>query len=82
MFFQIKFLLFVYFIFLVIWLGIFFVAIYHILKFGFKNTLTFVVTFIFVAVAILMLYFSFLYINDIDWDREINIMEEINFKII
>lgn len=71
--FQLILLLYIYYGFLVIW-GLFFLAlVYHMFKFGFKNIMTFVLTFIFIAVAALMLNTSFVYISQIDWNKSINI---------
>jgi hypothetical protein len=44
-------------------------------KFGFKNFTTFFTTFVFISVAFVMLYFSFGYINKIDWKTEVTVFE-------
>lgn len=71
--FQLIIFLYIYYGFLAIW-GLFFLAlVYHMFKFGFKNFMTFLLTFIFIAVAVLMLNTSFIYIAKIDWSKNINI---------
>ena len=67
--------LYIYYAFLALW-GIFFLAgLYHMFKFGFKNFMTFLSTFIFFVIAVIMLLVSFYYINQIDWDINIAVFE-------
>lgn len=73
--FELKIFLYIYYAFLCVW-GLFsLAAIYHMLKFGFKNFTTFITTFLFIAVSVLMLYTSFNNINKINWAEEISIFE-------
>ena len=60
-------------IFLLLWFIISIVAVYHMLKFGFKNFTTFATTILFVGVSVAMLYFSYTYIIEIDWQTEITL---------
>ncbi len=65
--------LYIYYGFLFVW-GLLFLAVtYHMLKFGLKNFLTFFITFIFIAVAVLLLYVSNIYIDQIDWSQTVTI---------
>ena len=80
--FQLIIFLYIYYILLATW-GLFFLAlVYHMFKFGFKNFSTFLLTFIFIAVAILMLNTSFIYISKIDWNKSINIWGAVSSPIL
>jgi hypothetical protein len=72
--FQLSILLFIYLGFLVVWLVLFMVALFHMLKFGFKNFMTLFTTFIFAAVAVLMLMATSAFIAQIDWSSEITVL--------
>ena len=72
---PLKIFLYIYFAFIVFWLIMCVVAIYHMFKFGFKNFTTFLSTFIFVVVTLLLLSSSYYYISQIDWEFNISIME-------
>lgn len=63
----------IYYAFLVVWLIFCLVALYHLLKYGFKNLVTLGVIIIFITISALLLLTSFFYINQIDWSTEINI---------
>jgi hypothetical protein len=65
--------LYIYYGFLVIWGFLFLALVYHMFKFGFKNFPTFLYTFIFIIVAILMLNASFFFISKIDWTKTVNL---------
>lgn len=67
--------LYVYYAFLVAWSLVCLVALYHMLKFGMRNFTTFFVTFIFIGIAVLMLYSSFYFINQIDWSLRVSVFE-------
>jgi hypothetical protein len=80
---PLTYFLYAYYVFLVVWALIFLVGLYHMLKFGFKGLLTVVTTGIIIGVAVLMLFFSFYYINSIDyWDESFQIFPEINNESI
>ncbi len=66
--------LYIYLAFLFFWLVFCWVAIYHMLRFGFKNFTTFFTTFIFIGISIIMLAVSYNYIIEIDWDANITIL--------
>lgn len=74
--FPLYILLFIYLAFLLVWLILSLVAIYHMFKFGFKNFTTFFTTFIFVAVSILILAFSINSLAGIDWNLQVSIFNE------
>lgn len=67
--------LYIYFVFLFIWLIFSLVAIYHMLKFGFKSFATFSATFIFIAVSVFLLLGSYKYLSEIDWQKEIIVFD-------
>jgi len=76
--------LFLYFAFLTLWLIFSLIAVYHILKFGFKNFITFFTTFIYISVSVIMLFGSYYYISQIDWNMNITILRglfNINFQL-
>lgn len=73
--FKLSILLIPYILFIIAWFIFCIVAVYHMMKFGFKNFTTFITTFIFISVAIIMLYASFNYINKIDWQTEVTILK-------
>jgi len=73
--FQLSILLIPYLLFLLLWLIFSLVAVYHMMKFGFKNFTTFFTTFIFIGIAILMLTTTYNFIEQIDWKTEITIFE-------
>lgn len=75
--FSISVFLYIYIAFLIVWFILCLTAIYHMFKFGFKNFATFLSTFIFIFIAILMLSSSFYYISGIDWTVNISIMDGI-----
>ncbi len=62
-----------YFIFLIIWALMMMVALYHILRFGFKNFTTILTTLVFIVVTILILMISYNYLSQIDWAREVTV---------
>jgi hypothetical protein len=67
--------LYIYFAFLFVWLILSLVAIYHMLKFGFKSFATFSATFIFIVISIFLLLGSYTYLSQIDWQKEIIIFD-------
>ena len=68
---QLALFLYIYYGFLVFWALLFLAVIYHMLKFGLKSFTTFLLTFLFIAVAILLLNVSYIYLSQIDWDKMI-----------
>ncbi|MEA3463915.1 MAG: hypothetical protein U9R14_02480 [Patescibacteria group bacterium] len=73
--FQLSILLIPYLLFLLLWLIFSIVAIYHMMKFGFKNFTAFFTTFIFIGISILILAASYNFINQIDWQIQITVFE-------
>ncbi|MBA3047872.1 hypothetical protein KKC83_00275 [Patescibacteria group bacterium] len=73
--FKLSILLIPYLLFLLLWLIFSLVAVYHMIKFGFKNFTTFFTTFIFVAVSLALLAVSYSFLMQIDWDTQITIFE-------
>ena len=76
---KLVYFLYIYYAFITVWAVSFLVGIYHLLKFGFKNFATFIMTFIFIGVAVLLLWGSNNYINQTDWNSEITILQS-NFS--
>lgn len=74
--FTISIFLIPYAIFFLIWLIMSIVAIYHMLKFGFKSFATFFATFLFVIIASVIIGVSYHYINQIDWNLQISIFDK------
>ena len=74
MVFSLSLFLYAYLAFLFVWLSFMIVAVYHMLRFGFRNTTTFITTIIFLIVAVFMLMASFSFIYKIDWNTEIEIL--------
>ncbi len=44
-----------------------FVALYHMVRFGEKNFLTFVITFLYIAVSAIILFIAWMALQTIDW---------------
>jgi len=74
--------LYIYYAFLTIWALLFLAVIYHILKFGLRSFMTFALTFLFIAVAILLLDVSYVYISQIDWNNTITIWGNFSSPIL
>jgi len=75
--FPLYYLLYGYYAFLVLWGVIFFVAVYHMLRFSLKNFVSLLVFFVFIGVSIIIFLISFNYINIIDWNKEVTILGNI-----
>ncbi len=75
MVFPLYFLLFPYLIFLGVWAVFSLTAIYHMLRFGFKNITTLLVTIIYISVSAWLLYTSYKYINQINWDTHVSLLK-------
>lgn len=72
---TISIFLYLYFGFLAIWSVFSLVAIYHMLKFGFKSFATFATTILFICVSLFVLAGTYNYLSDIDWNKEIIIFQ-------
>jgi hypothetical protein len=68
-------LLYLYLALVLIWLIGCLVAIFHVLKFGFKNLITYVATFIFMAGTILILLATLNFILAVDWNKDVTIFQ-------
>lgn len=71
--FPISIFLYFYYAFLFIWLVFSVAMLYHMLKFGFKSPSTFFVTFGYLAVSVIIIVSSFIYISQVDWQSEISV---------
>ncbi len=67
----------IYLVFLLVWVIFSLVSIYHMLKFGFLNFTTFFVIFIYIAVAVLLLFASYYFLNQVDWTLRFNLFGDL-----
>jgi len=67
----------IYFVFLLGWLVFSFIAVYHMLKFGFLNFTTFFTVFVYIAISFLMLAISYKYLSQIDWQMNVTIFGDL-----
>ncbi len=67
--------LFPYLIFLVVWAIFSLTAVYHMLRFGFKNITTILTTIIYIGVSTWLLYISYQYIDQINWDSQVSLFK-------
>lgn len=72
MVFTLQVFLYIYYAFLIAWALFSLAGVYHMLRWGFKNITTFLVTFIFLAFSFLMISVSFGFIANINWGVEIS----------
>ncbi len=73
--FPLYYLLFIYLALIFIWLFFCVVALYHMLKYGYKTVSTYLATAIFLIISASMLIASCYYILGIDWSRQVTILE-------
>lgn len=66
--------LYIYLAFIVVWLIFNVVAIYHLLKYGFKNVFTFFAVLFIVLFSSTLLNISGNFVKQIDWSPEINLL--------
>jgi len=78
--FPLSIFLIIYFIFLVIFILFSYFDIYHLLKFGTLNITNFLVTFIYLGGSILIIFISWQYLSQIDWQQPIELFQGINFS--
>lgn len=71
--FTLSILLFAYFLFLFLWFVFSLVAVYHMVRFGYLSFFTYLVTFIYIAVSILLLFASYNFISQIDWGMNVTL---------
>lgn len=64
-----------YLLFAAIWLIFSLIALYHIIKYGQVNFFTFLAAFAYLAGSFFILYFSYLYLNKIDWGANLTIIQ-------
>jgi ABC-type maltose transport system permease subunit len=67
--------LFLYLLFVVVWLIFGLVALYHIIRYGQVNFGTFLAAFIYIAGSIVILFFSYQYLSQIDWSVGLTILQ-------
>lgn len=64
-------ILFLFFLFLAIFVALILVNIYHILEAGTFSTTTFLVTFIIISVSLLIVYFTWDLVSEINWQQQV-----------
>ena len=77
MIFPLYIFLIIYLVLLLGWLIFSFIAVYHMLKFGFLNFTTFFTVFVYVAISFLMLAVSYKYLSQIDWRMNVAIFGDL-----
>ncbi len=75
--FSLDILLYIYLAFLLFWIVFSVIGIYHMLKYGFLNFMTFFSVFIYIIVSIAMLLMSYNLIIQVDWSSDIIILNNI-----
>ncbi len=68
---QLSIFLYIYLAFLVLWLSFSVTALYHMLKFGFKNFVSYMSVFLYLAVSLIILGASFFYISQTNWSTNL-----------
>lgn len=74
--FSLSILLYVYLAFLFVWFVFSIIGIYHMLKFGFINFMTFISVIFYIVISLILLLVSFDYIAQINWDTNITIFSD------
>jgi len=67
--------LFLYLLFIFIWLIFSLVALFHMVKYGQINFMTFITTFAYIAGSVVILSFSYDYLSHIDWSVGLTIFQ-------
>jgi hypothetical protein len=75
--FTLSIFLYAYFAFVGIWFLFSLVALYHLLKFGFKGGVTFFTAFGYVAVSGLIILATFSYLEPIDWQTSVSVFGDV-----
>jgi ABC-type maltose transport system permease subunit len=65
--------LYLYLLFILVWLVFSLIALYHIMHYGQIGFTSFIATFIYLAGAVVILYLSYQYLSQIDWNVGITI---------
>jgi hypothetical protein len=71
--FPISIFLYIYFAFLLFWVVFSLAEIYHMLKYGFKTATTFFITFGYLAVSLIIISASLIYISQVNWQSELSV---------
>jgi hypothetical protein len=67
--------LFLYLLFIFIWLIFSLIALYHMIKYGQINFMTFITTFAYLAGSAIILFLSYEYLSRIDWSVGLTIFQ-------
>jgi hypothetical protein len=74
--FPLSIFLYIYLVFLLIWFIFSIIGVYHMLKYGFLNFMTFFSVFLYFTVSVAMLLVSYNFISGIDWNLNITIFKD------
>ena len=72
---KLLFFLYIYYFYLALWFIFFAVSIYHIVKFGFKNTVTFTFLTAFIVGALMIFSMTTYFLWDVDWNEEFSLSQ-------
>jgi hypothetical protein len=72
---SLQLFLYIYCAFIAIYLIFVLFNLYHLIKFGFLTFGNVFISFIFIGVTVILLFFSFVYINTIDWTQSFTIFD-------
>jgi hypothetical protein len=70
---KLLFFLYGYYAYLALWFIFFAISIYHIVKFGFKNTVTFTFLTIFIAGALMIFSTTAYLLRNVDWNENFSL---------
>jgi hypothetical protein len=73
--FPLYYILIIYLVFLFIWTLFSLVGIYHMLKYGFRNSITFLIIVIYISMSVFLISISFKYLIEIDWQVQVSILD-------
>jgi|GEM_PF-883933 ABC-type maltose transport system permease subunit len=77
--FPLVYFLYAYFVFAAVWAALSLVGLYHLISYGSRMFGSFFLGIVYLAGVIVIAYVSYGYLNQIDWQSEISIFENINF---
>ncbi len=77
--FTLSWLLIVYFIFLICFVFFSLINIYHLVRYGVLNFTTFLATFLYLAVTLVIIFISWQYLSQINWQQTIELFKGIKF---
>jgi hypothetical protein len=72
--FPLYYFLYAYYVYLAFWLIFSIVALYHLMKYGFKNFFTFFIICLYVGISFGLLMFSYYSLSQFDWELNISLL--------